>query len=333
MKINVGTSNKIKIGAVKDALFGYDDFSKAEVVGLAVSSGVSDQPKTIDEIMRGALNRAKNSFTNCDISFGIESGIMVVPHTKTGYMEITACVIYDGKEFHTGLSSSFECPKPVIRVMLSEGLDINQAFNKAGLTTNKDLGSDIGAVGVLTRGRVTRKDYTKQAITMALIHLESSFVPEKRKKLLTLCLIHRHPKILLGMKKRGFGEGRWNGFGGKVQAGETIEEAAKRETFEEAGIVIDKIEKTGIIDFEFLGKPEILEVHIFRGNEFAGEPKESEEMRPNWFEINEIPFNDMWPDDRHWFPLFLNNKKFKGKFLFDGEDNIIEHQLDEVLNI
>lgn len=61
------------------------------------------------------------------------------------------------------------------------------------------------------------------------------------KKVLTLTIIHLHPKILLGMKKRGFGAGRWNGFGGKVLSGETIEETAKREIREEAGIEVEEI--------------------------------------------------------------------------------------------
>ena len=67
------------------------------------------------------------------------------------------------------------------------------------------------------------------------------------KKLLTLCIIHQHPKILLGMKKRGFGQGRWNGFGGKVSSEETIEEAAKREISEEAGIFVDELKKLGLL--------------------------------------------------------------------------------------
>jgi len=61
------------------------------------------------------------------------------------------------------------------------------------------------------------------------------------KKILTLCIIHQHPKILLGMKKRGHGEGKWNGFGGKVEEGETIEEATRRETKEESGVEVEEI--------------------------------------------------------------------------------------------
>ena len=151
-------------------------------------------------------------------------------------------------------------------------------------------------------------------------------------KLLTLCLVHQHPKILLGMKKRGFGAGRWNGFGGKVAPSESIEEAALREIKEEAGIKPQDLDKVGIIEFEFQGNPEILEVHIFKSENFIGEIKESEEMKPEWFEIDKIPFESMWPDDCHWLPLFLAGKKFKGKFLFDDNDNILEMNLIEVDN-
>lgn len=62
------------------------------------------------------------------------------------------------------------------------------------------------------------------------------------RKILTLCMVMKDGKLLLGMKKRGFGMGRWNGFGGKVEAGESIEEAAKREVFEESGLVARSVE-------------------------------------------------------------------------------------------
>jgi 8-oxo-dGTP diphosphatase/2-hydroxy-dATP diphosphatase len=153
------------------------------------------------------------------------------------------------------------------------------------------------------------------------------------KKRLTLCIIYQHPRVLLGIKKRGFGVGRWNGFGGKVQSEETIENAAKRELQEEAGIKADNLDKVGIIDFEFKGNPEILQVHIFKVEKFSGEPTEGEEMRPQWFCIDEIPFEEMWPDDIHWMPLLLSGKKFKGKFLFGESDIILEQELLEVKEI
>ena len=156
------------------------------------------------------------------------------------------------------------------------------------------------------------------------------------KKLMTLCIIHRHPNVLLGMKKRGFGAGRWNGFGGKVAPEETIEGAAKREMREEAGIEVNNLSKVGIIEFAFKNDSEILEVHIFKSDDFSGEPVESEEMKPQWFHVDEIPFEEMWPDDIHWMPLFLSNKKFRGRFLFDKPSDsnsvsrIIEKELSEI---
>ena len=150
------------------------------------------------------------------------------------------------------------------------------------------------------------------------------------KKILTLCIIHQYPKVLLGMKKRGHGEGKWNGFGGKVEEGETIEEAAKREMKEEAGVEISRMSKLGVIEFESQGDSEILEVHIFRVKKFKGVPAESEEMRPKWFDVDEIPFDQMWPDDKHWFPLLLEEKRFKGKFLFNGSDEIVDFSLLEI---
>ena len=150
------------------------------------------------------------------------------------------------------------------------------------------------------------------------------------KKILTLCIVYQYPKILLGMKKRGHGEGKWNGFGGKVEQGETIEEATKRETKEEAGIETSKIERLGILEFSYQDGSGNMEVHVFCAKEFKGSLTESEEMKPKWFDINEIPYDQMWDDDKYWLPLFLKNKKFKGKFSFDISNKIIDFSLLEI---
>ncbi|OGI21553.1 MAG: hypothetical protein A2808_00760 [Candidatus Moranbacteria bacterium RIFCSPHIGHO2_01_FULL_55_24] len=154
------------------------------------------------------------------------------------------------------------------------------------------------------------------------------------RKLLTLCLAVKDGKVLLGMKKRGFGAGRWNGFGGKVEAGETIEAAARRETEEECGIVIAEMEKVGIHEFEFdAERGKILEVHVFRVDAWDGEPVETEEMRPEWFSFSDIPYGTMWPDDIYWLPLFLAGKKFRTRFLFGAEDAVLEKVIAEVETI
>ncbi len=154
---------------------------------------------------------------------------------------------------------------------------------------------------------------------------------EIKRKILTLCLLIKGDQILLGMKKRGFGQGRWNGFGGKVQEGESVEEAAIREVKEECGLEASDLDKIGQLDFEFHdNRGQILEVHIYKCEKYEGEPAESEEMLPKWFQISDIPFADMWPDDIYWFPLFLAGKKFTGRFLFGENDSILEHKLTEI---
>jgi len=151
-----------------------------------------------------------------------------------------------------------------------------------------------------------------------------------KKKILTLCIVHQHPKVLLGMKKRGHGEGKWNGFGGKVEKGEMIEEAARREMKEESGVEIKEMDKLGIVEFVYQDGSGNMEVHIFRAKEFKGSPVESEEMKPKWFNVNELPFDQMWPDDKYWFPLFLKGKIFEGKFLFNEANEIVDYFLLEI---
>jgi inosine/xanthosine triphosphatase len=173
MKIKVGTKNKSKLEAVEEIIKEYPHLKDFEIEGIEVSSGVSDQPRSIDETIDGATNRAKNSFVDCDYSIGIESGLMSVPKTKSGYMDVCVCAIYDGNEFYLGLSSAWEFPdKNIINSMLKDNLNMSQAVNKFGLTNNPQIGSEEGAIGILTKGKMTRKDYTKQSLRTALIHLE-----------------------------------------------------------------------------------------------------------------------------------------------------------------
>lgn len=156
------------------------------------------------------------------------------------------------------------------------------------------------------------------------------------KKQLTLCIPIKDDKVLLGMKKRGFGSGRWNGFGGKMEEGETIEQATLRELDEEVGIKDGKLSKAGILEFSFENDEKILQVHIFKLTDFSDNPIETEEMRPEWFSVKEIPFSQMWSDDEYWFPLLLSDKLFEGEFLFDKPSDaeysakIISQKLEEV---
>lgn len=171
MQIIVGSKNPIKIAAVVESLVLYPHLAGAAILGMEISSGVSE-PKTLEETVQGAMNRAKAAFKDCDYSFGLESGLMAVPNTKSGFMDVCVCAIYDGMEYHLGLSSAWEAPKQVMEHMLKDGLDMNDAAFKAGFTKDPKVGSAEGLVGIMTKGRLTRKEYTKEAIRTALIHLE-----------------------------------------------------------------------------------------------------------------------------------------------------------------
>ncbi len=173
MRITIGSKNQVKVDAVKEIIRDYSFLSGAEVLALDIPSGVYKQPKSLDETLRGAMGRAKNAFQDSDYSFGIESGLMKVPYTKTGYMNVCACAIYDGKNYHLGISSAFEYPTNVTKLVFSEGLEIDEAIYKTGLTKNKRIGRSGGVIGYLTKGRLKRKEYIKQAIRTALIHLEN----------------------------------------------------------------------------------------------------------------------------------------------------------------
>ena len=152
-------------------------------------------------------------------------------------------------------------------------------------------------------------------------------------KVTTLVVVHDDEKILLGYKKRGFGAGRWNGFGGKLNDGETLEQAAHRELEEEIGITANSLQSRGQIVFTFEDGHEPVEVNIFTLESFLGEPVESEEMRPQWYLHADIPYSEMWPDDEFWLPLVLQGKNVTGTVHFDspGSQNILQNSFEELV--
>lgn len=142
----------------------------------------------------------------------------------------------------------------------------------------------------------------------------------------TLCFPITDTHILLGYKKVGFGSGLYNGFGGKVKKKETIEEAALRELYEEASLnaFAEHLDKKGTIQFFFGGRPKF-EVHIFTIHTWIGEPAESNEMKPKWHKRDALPYETMWPADREWIPLILEqSKKIEGKVFFDETGKTVE---------
>ena len=145
-------------------------------------------------------------------------------------------------------------------------------------------------------------------------------------------------RILLGMKKKGFGEGKWNGFGGKIEPGESPEKAAMRELWEEAGMHAKKVRKVAEHVFLFPHVPVEKKwdnvMHVFLAEEWEGEPQESDEMRPEWFPFAKIPFGKMWQDDSRWLPLVLKGKKVKGRFVFAKDnDSLKSMEMEEATGL
>ncbi len=142
----------------------------------------------------------------------------------------------------------------------------------------------------------------------------------------TLCfLIRGDPpaEILLGFKKTGLGAGKYNGFGGGVEADETIVEAAVREVQEEIGVRIAEgdLQHAAQLTFTFPANPIWnQEVYVYLTKTWDGEPVESIEMIPAWFAVDDIPYERMWEDDLHWLPRILAGERIRGWFTF-REDN------------
>jgi mutator protein MutT len=142
----------------------------------------------------------------------------------------------------------------------------------------------------------------------------------------TLCfLIRGDPpaEILLGFKKAGFGVGKYNGFGGGIEIGETVAEATVREVREEIGVKIDEgdLQYAGQLTFEFPANPDWNQkVYVYLTRTWDGEPVESTEMTPSWFAVEDIPYERMWEDDSHWLPRVLAGERIRGWFSF-REDN------------
>ena len=152
--------------------------------------------------------------------------------------------------------------------------------------------------------------------------------------LCTLVFLRRETKtgeeILLAMKKRGFGNGLWNGAGGKVDPGETVEQAMIRECQEEISVTPTTYERVAYHDFvnDAATTPWQQQVHAYICTEWTGEPTESEEMKPQWFALGEIPYAQMWQDDQLWVPLVLKGKKVQGTFTFDEHDDMLTAQIN-----
>lgn len=153
--------------------------------------------------------------------------------------------------------------------------------------------------------------------------------PDDFQQVATLCYVIDGGEVLLIEKKRGVGEGFYNGPGGKIEDhDDSPREAARREIVEETKVEPGDLKKVGELDFVFGQKP-FQRVHVFKTENYSGTPEETEEARPEWFDVHEMPYDRMWPDDRYWMPLMFEGLKLDAFFQFDSEGDEIKEWMIE----
>ena len=147
----------------------------------------------------------------------------------------------------------------------------------------------------------------------------------------TLCFIIRDNDVLLLKKSQGlFGQGKWNAPGGKILRGEEAEQCAIREVFEETRLAVRDLERVGVVHFYKYEKREDPDwiVDVFLSRTFEGTPKSGREGVIRWFDVDALPFQEMWEDDRYWSRLALEGKQFEGWFYYSGDfEKLVDYRI------
>ncbi|MEM9535143.1 MAG: 8-oxo-dGTP diphosphatase [Cyanobacteria bacterium P01_E01_bin.45] len=142
----------------------------------------------------------------------------------------------------------------------------------------------------------------------------------------TLVFVIRQGEILLIRKLRGLGAGKINGPGGRLEPGESLLDCAVREVQEELRVTPIGLEYGGEIRFQFVDGYS-LHVHCYRATDIVGQPQATDEAIPLWSALEDIPYDDMWDDDRIWLPQLIAKQLFSGQFLFEG-DRLLDYALE-----
>ncbi len=132
-------------------------------------------------------------------------------------------------------------------------------------------------------------------------------------------------RILLIRKKRGLGAGKINGPGGRIEPGESPEECAIRETREELMINPLNVKFAGELFFHAEDMPRI-HGFIYTASDYEGTPTETDEAIPLWFDIDDIPYAEMWEDDAAWLPHVISGQIVDAWFTFK-EESVLDQKV------
>lgn len=193
MRIIVGSANPVKLAATADT---FRDLLRPassvpfllEVTGKDVPSGVSDQPRSLEETVVGAHNRANkvgeaHGFADDTVFVGIESGLMRVnpaPYGSKYDLDVCAAVILFSGFWSLGLSGAWMVPRDIMAAVNRHETNLDAASKFAGYTGKDRVGQEEGLIGVLTQGRINRKAYTRQALDMAAVNAWPQIVRKQR---------------------------------------------------------------------------------------------------------------------------------------------------------
>ena len=142
----------------------------------------------------------------------------------------------------------------------------------------------------------------------------------------TLTFVLQDGQVLLIRKKRGLGAGKVNGPGGRLEPDEEPVDCAVREVEEELGITPLGLEYRGENLFQFTDGYSI-HVYAFTATGYEGDIRETEEATPMWTNLDAIPYDEMWEDDRLWLPHSLGGLTPQGRYIFDG-DRMLDWELE-----
>lgn len=126
-------------------------------------------------------------------------------------------------------------------------------------------------------------------------------------------------------KKEGdYNKDKWIGVGGKFEPQESPEECARRETFEETGLTVGRMDYRGIVTFVYKDITEYM--HLFTSDDFSGTMRVCDEGDLEWVEINRVCELPIWEGDKIFFRLMEKKVPFFSvKLVYNDEGELISH--------